>query len=154
MNKALPTIIEPAKLLHQRLKAESDPKKRQRLQALYLIASKQARSRRAVSQLLAAHRNSVADWLNLYEGGGIEKMLDLKTPPGKKSSLSDEALTELKERLATPEGFASYREIHHYLRDRHKARIGYAAVHALVRYKLHAKPKSPRPSHPKKRLKK
>jgi transposase len=150
MNKALPTITESVQLLHQKLKAEADPQKRLRLQGLYLIASKQARSRQAVSQLLAVHRNTVAGWLSLYQHGGIDQMLNIKRPAGKKSSLSDQALTDLKERLAQPEGFASYREIHQYLQREHKIHIGYAAVHKLVRYNLKAKPKSPRPAHPKK----
>ncbi len=154
MNKALPTIKESVQLLQQKLKAESDPKKRLRLQSLYLIASKQARSRQTVSQLLAVHRNTVAAWLLLYEQGGMHQMLNLQKPAGKKSSLSEQALTDLQERLATPEGFASYKEIHQYLQNDHQVTIGYAAVHALVRYKLQAKPKSPRPSNPKKREKK
>lgn len=153
MNKALPAIQESAQVLQQKLKAEADSKKRQRLQALYLIATKQARSRQSVSRLLAVHRNSVTNWLKLYEDGGVDKMLDIKKPAGKKSSLSDAALSELKGRLSTPSGFASYREIHQYLQQEHKVTIGYGAVHALVRYKLQAKPKSPRPSHPQKKRK-
>lgn len=154
MNKALPTIKESVKGLQRQLKAESDSKKRLRLQALYLIATKQVRSRQSISQLLAIHRNSVTNWLTLYEAGGVAKMLDFKKPQGKKSSLSEEALSDLKERLSTPAGFASYREIHQYLQEEHNVTIGYAAVHALVRYKLQAKPKSPRPSHPQKKRKK
>jgi len=150
MNKALPTITESVQLLQQKLKAEADPHKRLRLQALYLLASQQARSRQAVSQLLAVHRNTVATWLAHYEAGGIDLMLDIKKPAGKQSSLSEKALSDLKERLAKPEGFASYREIHQYLQREHKVQIGYAAVHKLVRYHLQAKAKSPRPSHPKK----
>lgn len=152
MNKALPIIKESDTLLHHKLKAETDPRKRLRLQALYLIASRQARSRQAVSQLLAVHRNTVADWLKVYATSGLEKMLDLHKPHGKPSSLSDKALTDLKTRLATPHGFASYKEIHQYLQVEHKVSIGYAAVHALVRYNLKAKLKSGRPSHPKKTL--
>jgi hypothetical protein len=63
MNKKLPIIKESPKVLPQKLKNEADPKKHLRLQVLYLITSKQARSRQAVSQLLAVHRHTVADWL-------------------------------------------------------------------------------------------
>lgn len=150
MNKKLPTINESADFLLKRMKAEAEPKKRLRLQAIYLLASKQARSRLELSQLLALHRHTIKNWLTLYEQGGLEKMLDLHKPEGKKSSLSDKALSALKERLSTPEGFASYREIHRFLQSEHRVAIGYAAVHKLVRYTLHAKPKRPRPAHPKK----
>ena len=73
------------------------------------------------------------NWLGLYETGGMEKMLARKKPTGKKSSLSDKALSELKTRLATPDGFASYKEIQQFLATQHQVQIGYAAVHKLVR---------------------
>ena len=150
MNKKLPTITEAAEFLLKKMKAEAEPKKRLRLQAIYLLASQQAHSRRELADLLAVHRHTIKNWLKLYEHGGIEKMLDVHQPAGKKSSLSDEALSELKARLATPAGFASYREIHQFLHTEHGVTIGYAAVHKLVRYNLQAKPKRPRPSNPKK----
>lgn len=150
MNKQLPTIKESADFLLKKIKAEAEPKKRLRLQAIYLLATQQARSRLELSTLLALHRHTIKNWLKLYEQGGIEKMLDLHKPAGKKSSLSDEALSELKQRLSTPAGFASYREIHQFLQTAHQVAIGYAAVHKLVRYNLKAKPKRPRPSNPKK----
>jgi transposase len=150
MNKKLPTIKESADFLLKRMKAEAEPKKRLRLQAIYLLATQQARSRLELSTLLALHRQTIKNWLKLYEQGGIEKLLALYQPAGKKSSLSDEALAELQERLSTPEGFASYREIHQFLQTAHGVAIGYAAVHKLVRYTLRAKPQRPRPSHPKK----
>ena len=150
MNKKLPMITESADALLQRVKAEAEPKKRLRLQALYLLASKQARSRLELAALLALHRHTIKNWLKLYEQGGLDKLLDLYQPPGKKSSLSDEALAELKQRLATPQGFSSYREIHQFLHTEHGATLGYGAVHKLVRYQLQAKPKRPRPANPKK----
>ena len=154
MNKPLPSIKESADFLLKKVKAESESNRRLRLQAIYLIATNQVRSRLALSQLLAVHRHTIKNWLNLYLQGGVAKLLEVQKPAGKKSSLSEQALSELKTRLATPEGFASYKEIHQFLHDDHHATIGYAAVHKLVRYKLKAKPKSPRPSHPKKRSKK
>ena len=77
----------------------------------------------------------------------------VKKLQGQQSSLSDKALADLKARLATPEGFASYKEIHHYLQNQHLVPSGYAAVHKLVRYNLQAKAKGPRPSHPKRKQK-
>jgi len=150
MNKKLPMIKESADSLLKRIKAEAEPKKLLRLQVLYLLATKQARSRLELATLLALHRHTIKNWLKLYEQGGLAKLLDLYQPTGKKSSLSDEALAALKVRLATPEGFASYREILRFLHNEHQVAIGYGAVHKLVRYNLQAKPKRPRPSHPKK----
>ena len=150
MNKKLPTINESADFLLKRMKAEAEPKKRLRLQAIYLLATQQARSRLELSHLLALHRHTIRNWLKLYEQGGLEKLLAVHNPAGKKSSLSDAAICALKRRLSTPEGFASYREIHRFLQSEHQVAIGYGAVHKLVRYNLQAKPKRPRPAHPKK----
>ena len=153
MNRALPTIKENAEELQRLLKKEPNPKRKQRLQALFLIQSDQARSRSAIARLLIVHRHTVAAWLKLYEQGGLDGLLTIEPPTGKKSSLSDEALMELQERLSDPKGFASYGEIHSFLKERHQIKVGYFAVYKLVRYQLKAKPKSPRRSHLKKNRK-
>ena len=56
----------------------------------------------------------------------------------------------LKDRLAEPEGFGSYKDIQRWLAEEHGVELCYSTVHGIVRYDLGAKPKSPRPSHPKK----
>src|SRR5215213_2665826 len=117
MNKPFPSIVESPAHLHQQLRREPDAKRRQRLQALYLVASGQARSRLALAQLLAVHRHTIHAW------------------------------------LGQPQGFGSYGEIQQYLAHDHKLSLAYSTVHALVRYKLQAKLKAPRRSHPKKNLK-
>lgn len=150
MYKPLPTITESPEQLQRQLKAEPDAKKRQRLQALYLLASGQARSRLALAHLLAVHRHTVRAWLTLYEAGGLPALLTIQQAPGKVSTLAPAVLAQLQARLADPRGFASYREIQHYLATSHQVRLSYSAVHAVVRYKLQAKPKAPRRSHPKK----
>jgi hypothetical protein len=90
------------------MKYEPDGKKRQRLHALYLVASGQAR-----------HRHEVA-------------------------------LQALQAKLQEPHGVAGYDQILVWLAEVHQATFAYSSVHALVRYKLPAKPKRPRPSHGKK----
>jgi transposase len=150
MNTPLPTIIESPEVLQNQLRAEHDAKRRQRLQALYLLASGQVTSRLALAQLLAVHRHTIRAWLTLYAAGGLQALLTIKQAPGKVSALSLASLTKLQTRLNDPRGFASYGEIRQYLAREHRVRLSYSAVHALVRYKLQAKPKAPRRSHPKK----
>jgi Homeodomain-like domain len=70
MRKAMPTIVESADDLQRRMKSEPDSKKRQRLHALYLAASGQARHRQAIAALLGVHRHSVAAWFAAYAEGG------------------------------------------------------------------------------------
>jgi transposase len=152
MNKALPTITESPPALQRRLRAEPEAKKRQRLQALYLLASGQATTRLALAQLLAVHRHTIRAWLTLYEEGGLKALLTIHKAPGKVSRLTWPIREQLQVRLNEPQGFASYAEIRQYLAETHALALSYSAVHAFVRYKLRAKPKAPRRSHPKKSL--
>jgi transposase len=153
MNNPLPTITESPEGLQKQLRAATEAKKRQRLQALYLVASGHARSRLALAEVLAVHRHTIRAWLNLYEQGGLPALLAIQKAPGKASTVTPQVRTQLQARLDDPRGFASYREIQQYLAGEHHLRLSYSAVHALVRYKLQAKPKAPRRSHPKKRPK-
>ena len=150
MNKPLPPIAEGLENLHAQLRAETDSKKRARLQALYLLASGQATSRQALANLLAVHRHTIQTWLKLYKEGGLGALLTIKKAPGKRPSVSPRVLTDLQERLAHVRGFGSYGEIQQYLARTHKIVLAYSTVHKLVRYKLGAKLKAPRRSHPKK----
>ena len=59
MNQALPVITESPQDLQRRVRAEPEARKRQRLQALYLLASGQATSRVALAALLAVHRHTI-----------------------------------------------------------------------------------------------
>jgi transposase len=70
MWKRTPTITESADALPQHRKQAKDPKKRQRLQALYMVASGHARYRQEVADLLGVHRHSVAAWFEAYAAGG------------------------------------------------------------------------------------
>ena len=150
MYKALPTITESAEALQHRFRTEKDPQKRQRLQALYLLASGQATSRLAIAGLLAVHRHTVRAWLATYEKGGLHMLLTIKKAPGKRSALTPAVRAQLQTRLRQPQGFGSYREIQQYLATEHHVHRAYSSVHGVVRYQLQAKPKSPRRSHPKK----
>lgn len=151
MNKAVPKIKETAEEIREMLKQESQVKKQNRLQALYLIVKKEAKSRSKVAQMLGFNRNSISDWFALYEAGGLEKMLEIHKPSGATPKMTAAAIAEIEEILATEKGFRTYKEIHQMVVKKHQIAIGYGGVHKLVRYKLEAKAKSPRPSNPKKK---
>lgn len=150
MNKALPKIKETAKELREMLKTERHSKRQNRLQALYLIATKQAKSRGQVAQMLGKNRNTISDWFSLYEVGGLEKLLDIYKPSGASTKISEAALEDIKSMLASEKGSRTYKEIHQMVVKKHGIQIHYSNVHHLVRYKLEAKAKVPRPSNPKK----
>jgi transposase len=151
MRKAMPAMTESAAELQRRMKQETDAKKRQRLHALYLAASGQARHRQAIAALLGVHRHSVAAWFDAYAAGGVEQALryQVSTPPVHRR-MTETALRALQDKLQDPQGFPGYNHIRVWLAQEHQVTLSYSSVHALVRYKLRAKPKRPRPSHAKK----
>ena len=107
MYKALPTITESPEDLQQRFRAEKAAQLRQRLQALYLLATGRAPSRLAVAALLAVHRHTARAWWATSERGGRPALLTLKKPPGKRRALSPAVRTKRQARLQEPRGFGS-----------------------------------------------
>ena len=65
MNKALPESRETVKELREKRKSEAQVKRQNRLQAIYLIAAKQAKSRGEVSKMLGFNRNTISAWVSL-----------------------------------------------------------------------------------------
>ncbi len=150
MNRTMPIIHESADDLKARFQQERDHRKRQRLHLLYLLASGQARRRTQAAQLLGVERNTIGRWLTRYAQGGLDALLDIYIPAGKTPALTPAQLTQLQQRLAQPEGFASYGEIQQWIATTLGVQMGYHAVHTLVHDKLRARPKVARPSHEKK----
>ena len=150
MNRTMPVIHESADDLKHRLQQERDPRKRQRLHLLYLLATGQARRRCQAAQLLGVERNTIGRWLTRYTQGGLDALLDVYVPAGKAPALAPQQLAQLQQRLAQPDGFASYGEIQQWIATTLGVQLGYHAVHTLVHDKLRARPKVARPSHEKK----
>ena len=150
MNKALPKIKETAEELREMLKKEHQVKRQNRLQALYLIAAKQAKSRSQVAEMLGKNRNTISDWMSLYEAEGLEKLLEIYKPSGATPKIGESIIEEIKAILGSEKGFRTYQEIHQMVVKKHQIDIHYSNVHQLVRYKLEAKAKVPRPSNAKK----
>jgi transposase len=150
MRHALPVITEDAATLKQRLQREHDGRKKPRLQMLYLLASGQAQTRRDVAQLLGVHRNTIGHWLARYARGGLETLLDLYVPPGKPLSLPPDVLAALEQALRQPAGFASYEALRQWIKQTYHLDVNYHTLYTIVRTKLKAKLKVPRPSHTKK----
>ena len=148
----LPKISEPVEKLERLVRKERDAQIQRRYHMLFLLKTEKAESRSGAARHLGVHRNTIADWLELYEEGGLEKLREIEDPgpdPGQQSIPSG-VMEELKERLSKPEGFGSYKEIQQWLAEEQDVDLCYSTVHGIVRYDLGAKPKSPRPSHPKK----
>jgi transposase len=151
MNKPLPVITESADELKQLLARERRPAKHQRLHALYLLATGQARFRNEVAQVLGVDRNTITRWLDQYAQGGLAALLQIYVPAGKRKPLTADQLAQLQQQLATPQGFGSYDEARQWIADTFGVTLSYNATHKLLRYKLGAKLKVARPAHIKKR---
>jgi transposase len=89
MNIPIPPIHETPAELQRLLKAERDAQKPPRLQALSLLQTQQARTRRQVAHLLGVHRETVGRWLAAYAQGGIPQMVMIAKAPGKPPLLSE-----------------------------------------------------------------
>ena len=130
--------------LHHALTASS----KERLQMLYWLKNNAIATRRELSQKLGRDESTIYRWLKRYRQGGLQDLLDVKTPPGKKSKISESEINRLKERLSQPQGFKSYGEIQDWLNQELGVDLAYKSVHKIVRYKLKAKLKTPRPRSP------
>jgi transposase len=150
MKTPIPPIHETPEQLKALLTAERDAQKHQRLQALYLLQTEQAYTRRQLALLLGVHRETVGRWLATYATGGLPQMLTIAKAPGKVPLLSPAMQQALRDRLSQPQGFASYKAIWQWLRQAYGVPLAYKTVHKFVRYTLQAKLKVPRKSHIKK----
>lgn len=102
-------------------------------------------TRQEVSQRLGRDESTVYRWLQRYKQGSIDALLEVKTPPGKSGLIPVKVMNQLTERLCKPEGFNSYSEIQEWLTQECQIVAAYKTVHKIVRYKLNAKLKVPRP---------
>ena len=150
MNRSLPDITESAPELKNRLRSESVGYKKQRLTALYLLQSGEAQTRQQAAALIGVDRKTIGHWLDTYEAGGIDQMLDRRYPPGRVPLLSEAQRHELRAELDKPSGFSSYGEIQQFIADTYQVQMSYKAVYSLIHDKWGAKPKVPRKSHQKK----
>jgi len=151
-NAPLPKITESADELRARLHSERDAERKRRLHALVLIATRAATTRAQAAEHLAVHRNTLSRWLTRYRRGGLEAMLNVAKPgpAPEQRTLTRPVFDALRARLSDPKGFSGYREIQRWLEESYGLVVPYKTLHAIVRYRLGAKLKTPRPEHPKK----
>ena len=148
-NKFQVEVKESKEELRHRLHHSVTASSRERLQMLYWLKQDAIATRKELSQKLGRDESTVYRWLKRYRQGGLSNLLYVKTPPGKKSKIDAQEMNQLKERLSQPQGFKSYGEIQEWLNQELGIDLAYKSVHKIVRYKLKAKLKVPRPRSPK-----
>ena len=144
-NKFQVEVHESVEELKHRLRYAVTPSTKERVQMLYWVKQDAIATRKELSQKLGRDESTIYRWLKKYSQGGISHLLEVKTPLGKKSKISDQQMNRLKERLSQPQGFKSYGEVQVWLNQQFGIDLAYKSVHKIVRYKLKAKLKTPRP---------
>jgi len=124
---------------------------KEKLQMLWWIKSGQIKEQQEIGNRLAKDTSTITRWLQKYRTGGLSSLLEIKKAPGAKRKIHPGAMptavnyAALESELKTGKGFASYGAIVEWLKQEQGLEVEYATVYALVRYKLGAKLKVPRP---------
>ena len=150
MCQKLPLIYERVETLKERIRQEDRGRQKQRLQALYLIQTGQANSRREIARLLGVGKKAVGAWLDRYEAEGLDGLLQIRTHTNRKYSLTPEQEEQLKRKLAEPDGFESYGAVQSWINETFGLSLTYDTARQIARYRLGAKLKVARKSHTKK----
>jgi transposase len=138
-------ITESQEVLKTLLAEQKTAFAKERVQALYLLKTKQVETVQHLAVILGRNRVTVQRWLRSYRSGGLSQLLFQHKSQGRPMVISAEAIASLKEELKDPEGFSGYKEVQLWLKAVLGVEANYHVVHRLVRYKLSAKLKSSRP---------
>lgn len=138
-------IHESQQELEKRLKAQRSASGKERLQMLYWLKNGEVNTCKELVKRLNRGHATITRWLKKYKEGGLGALLEVKYAPGKETIFPTQAIANLEQRLQQPEGFKSYGEIQQWLKTECGVMAAYKTVHKLVRYKLKAKLKVPRP---------
>lgn len=149
MRTPLAVITDDAETLKERWPRTHDGRKKPRLQMRYLLASGHAHTRQDVAQLLGVHRQTIGHWLARDATGGRETLLARYVPAGKPLSLPPDVLAAIAQALRHPTGVASYEAWRQWGQQTYHLDGTDHTLSTIVRTKLQAKLKVPRPSHTK-----
>ncbi|BAY35448.1 putative transposase (plasmid) [Nostoc carneum NIES-2107] len=138
-------ISESQKELEKALKHATTASSKERLQMLYWLKSGQVSSRRSLAERLGRDEATITRWVRKYKDEGKRGLLEVKHAPGKAASISGSDLERLERRLQEPSGFTSYGQIQQWLQSELGLSLAYKTVYEVVRSRLGAKLKVPRP---------
>lgn len=138
-------ILENEDDLKQLLRQQKTAFGKERIQLLYLLKTKQAKTVQDAASLLGRNRVTLQEWLRHYREGGIAQLLERKKPSGRPRAIPTWAEASLQKRLQEPQGFDGYQAICDWLETQLGIEAKYKTVHKLVHYRLQSSPKVPRP---------
>ncbi|WP_228009834.1 IS630 family transposase [Microcystis aeruginosa] len=138
-------ISESEAELKELLRQEKTGSGKERIQVLYLLKTKKAKTVTEAAEMLGRNRVTVQDWLEKYRQGGLEKLLSKKVSKGRPKKVTQWAEKALEKRLKEKEKFDSRVDICEWLEEKLGIEAKYKTVHKLVYYRLKASPKIARP---------
>lgn len=140
------TIKETKEELLVLLRAETDVRKKERLQFLFWYKSGLAITRKQIAALLGKSLPVITRWIKRYLTRGLKGLLSMDYQGRRNSRIIPvEVVEELAIQLENPAGFGSYHDIKAWLKEEHNIELAYSTVHRLVKYDLGAAPKVVRP---------
>jgi len=138
-------INESAETLKTLLKQQKTATGKERVQALYLLKTKQVETVQHLALVLGRNRVTVQRWLSRDRSGGLNQLLEVGKSTGRTRLIPAEVVERLKQELLEPEGFSSYEEVRLWLAAELGIQVKYDVVHNLVHDKLKADLKVARP---------
>lgn len=138
-------IIESAQTLKTLLGQQKTATGKERVQALYLLKTKQVETVQHLAVVLGRNRVTVQRWLSRYRQGGLNQLLEVGKSTGRTALIPAQVVERIKQELLEPEGFSSYEEVRLWLAAELGIQVKYDVVHNLVHDKLKADLKVARP---------
>ncbi len=92
-------IAESEAFLEKSLKQAKTGFRKERLQMLWWIKTKQIRYRQEIGERLGRSPATISRWLSLYRQGGLAALMEEKKAPGAVPQIRGEVLEKLKQRL-------------------------------------------------------
>lgn len=152
---AFPLVRESAAELLELRRTERDERRRERLHALWLVASAAVSSRMELARQLGRNRETISRWVAEYARGGLAALLRPAERPGPPSQggigLPAVAQAALRARLARVQGERGYLALWQWAQAEHALAYSYSHFHRWVRGQLGATLKVARKSHGRKK---
>lgn len=108
-------------------------------------------SKRELANIIGVNHNSIQNWRNLYQSGGLQKLLSHKKTGFKPSVISKKENEGLKKVLSDPlNGIQGYKELKQWFEDNYGREIAYTTLTGYCIRNFSTKIKVARKSHIKK----
>lgn len=91
-------VPESAEELRHRLHHATTANSTQRLQMLYWLKTQAVATRQELAQRLGRNESTIYRWLQRYQSGSIDAILEVKKAPGKTPSIPTQVMNQLSER--------------------------------------------------------